>query len=65
MSGKIMDYKRGMKLEFDIYGTTVKGDFVEFDEDNIRILITHDIIKENIGKTQTIHKSHRHYEISK
>ena len=50
--------KKSVELEFDVYGTTVKGDFLESDGEHIRIKTTIDAVKENIGKTQTIHKSH-------
>lgn len=57
---KTMDYKQGQRLEFDIYGTTVKGDFVKIVDDKIIIKVTKDFIKDNIGKEQSIHKSHKH-----
>ncbi len=51
-----MKYKKGQKLEFDIYGTTVEGEFVKIENDTIIIKITKDFIKENIGTEQSIHK---------
>ena len=30
-----MDYEKGQKLEFDIYGTTIEGYFVRIEEDKI------------------------------
>jgi len=58
-----MKYTKGEEIEFNIYGTTVIGEFVEFDgidESIIVIKTTQDFIKENIGEKHWIHKSHRH-----
>lgn len=53
-------YEEGQKLEFNIYGTTVEGNFIRTEGDKIIIMTTDDFIKENIGKEQSIHRSHPH-----
>lgn len=55
-----MVYKKGQRLMFNIYGTTVEGDFVRVEDDKIIIKTTKDFITENIGKEQSISKSHQH-----
>lgn len=59
-----MNYNKNDTIEFNIYGTTVVGSFVKIENDKITIKVTKDFIKENIGKEQTIHKSHRHIIIN-
>jgi hypothetical protein len=55
-----MEYKEGQLIEFDIYGTTVIGNFIKIENDEIFIKVTKDFIKENIATEQSIHKSHPH-----
>lgn len=52
-----MEYKKGELLEFNIYGTTVKGEFISIDENLIKIKTIKDFIKENIGEEQTVFKT--------
>lgn len=49
---------KNKKLEFNIYGTTVKGDYIRTEGDHIVIKTTHDFITEKIGQEQSIHKNH-------
>ena len=51
-----MKFKKGQRLEFDIYGTVVEGDFVKIENDTIIIKVTRDFIEENIGTEQSINK---------
>lgn len=51
--------KKGTEIEFNCYGQTVKGTFIENDGDLIRFNCTYDaLLKENEGTIQTINKSH-------
>ena len=48
---------RYKELEFNVYGTTVKGYFVKIENDRITIKTTVDFIKDTLGENQTIHKN--------
>lgn len=53
------NFKEGQELEFDIYGTNVKGKFVSMiDEKVIKIEVTYDSTEvTEVGCTSNVHKS--------
>lgn len=55
-----MEYKKGDIIEFNIYGKTVVGTFIEMNGNSIIIKTTKDFIKPMIGVDQSINKSHPH-----
>jgi hypothetical protein len=55
-----MEYTVGKEIEFNVYGSTIKGIIVKEEGDLVCFKTTQDFIKENIGEEQSINKTHRH-----
>ena len=51
-------YTKGDKIGFNVYGSTIKGEFTRDVGKTIEIIVTEDFLPENIGKVKTIHSSH-------
>ncbi len=55
-----MEYPKGSLIEFNIYGTTVKGIIVDDNDKSVIIKVTYDFLPETSGTEQSINKDHQH-----
>ncbi len=53
-----------IKLQFNIYGDIVEGEFIKIEDDLIQIEVTKDDSGNTIGRLQDIHKSHKYQIIT-
>ena len=61
-----MEYEKDDMIEFNVYGITVVGKFVRLEDDKITIETFNDsILSEQVGKLQSIHKSHPNKKYTK